>query len=57
MGGYVVIVRKARGNRLMCVDFRDLNKACLKDCYPLLKIDQLVDATTMMEALSTMDAF
>lgn len=28
----------------MCVDFWDLNKACLKEYYPLSHIDQLVDS-------------
>ena len=41
----------------MCVDFIDLNKACLKDSYSLLKIDKLVDATARHALLSFMDAF
>ena len=41
----------------MCVDFTDLNKACLKDSYPLPRIDQLVDSTTGHKLLSFMDAF
>ena len=41
----------------MCVDFTDLNKACPKDSYPLLRIDQLVDSTTSHKLLSIMDAF
>ncbi|KAL0395188.1 UNVERIFIED_CONTAM: hypothetical protein Slati_4485000 [Sesamum latifolium] len=40
----------------MCIDFRDLNKACLKDFYPLPRIDQLVDSTSGCELLSMMDA-
>ena len=28
----------------MCVDFTDLNNACLKDNFPLPRIDQLVDS-------------
>lgn len=40
----------------MCIDFRDLNKACPKDCYTLPRIGQLVDATAMLELLSMMDA-
>ncbi|KAL0445196.1 UNVERIFIED_CONTAM: hypothetical protein Slati_2242300 [Sesamum latifolium] len=39
----------------MCIDFRDLNKACPKDFYPLPRIDQLVDSTSGCE-LSMMDA-
>ena len=41
----------------MCVDFTDLNKACPKDSYPLLHIDQLVDSTAGHKLLSFMDAF
>ena len=41
----------------MCVDFTELNKACLKDSYPLPRIDQLVDSTTGHKLLSFMDAF
>ncbi|KAL0444292.1 UNVERIFIED_CONTAM: hypothetical protein Slati_2151900 [Sesamum latifolium] len=40
----------------MCIDFRDLNKACPKDFYPLPRIDQLVDSTSSCELLSMMDA-
>ena len=35
----VVLVRKANGKWRMCVDFTDLNKACLKDSFPLPRID------------------
>ncbi|XP_075499285.1 uncharacterized protein LOC142537674 [Primulina tabacum] len=52
----VVLVPKATGKWRMCVDFRDLNKACPKDCYPLPRIDQLVDSTSGFELLSFMDA-
>lgn len=39
------------------MDFTDLNKACLKDCFPLPRIDQLVDATVDHQLLSFMDAY
>ena len=41
----------------MYVDFIDLNKACPKDSFPLLKIDQLVDSTAGHKLLTFMDAF
>ena len=41
----------------MCVDFTDLNKACLKDSFPLPRINQLVDLTAGHKLLSFMDAF
>ena len=53
----VVMVKKANGKWRMCVDFTDLNKACPKDSYPLLRIDQLVDSTVGRKLLSFMDAF
>ncbi|KAL6189068.1 hypothetical protein ACLB2K_040458 [Fragaria x ananassa] len=39
----------------VCVDFRNLNNACLKDDFPLPIIELMVDATTGHEALSFMD--
>lgn len=41
----------------MCVDFIDLNEACLKDRFPLSKIDQLVDSTVGHNLLSFIDEF
>ncbi|GKD27994.1 hypothetical protein Tco_1234208, partial [Tanacetum coccineum] len=34
-----VMEKKSDGGWRMCVDFMDINKACPKDCYPLLEID------------------
>ena len=53
----VVLVTKANGKWRMCVDFTDLNKACPKDSFPLLRIDQLVDSTVGHKLLTFMDAF
>ena len=53
----VVLVKKANGKWRMCVDFTDLNKACLNDSFPLARIDQLVDSTTGHKLLTFMDAF
>ena len=41
----VVMVKKASEKWRMCVDFTDLNKACPKDSYPLLRVDVLVYST------------
>ncbi|XP_075499305.1 uncharacterized protein LOC142537697 [Primulina tabacum] len=53
----VVLVPKSTGKWRMCVDFRDSNKACPKDCYPLPRIDQLVDSTSGCELLRFLDAY
>lgn len=41
----------------MCIDFTNLNKACLKDSYPWLKIGELVDVMKDHTMLSFMNAF
>ena len=41
----------------MCVDFTDLNKACLKDSYPLSRVNVLVDSTAQHQLLSFIDTF
>ena len=41
----------------MCFDFTDLNKCCLKDPYPLPRIDKLVDIATGCEVMSLLDCF
>lgn len=51
-----VLVKKAN-EKWRCIDFTNLNKACLKNNYTLLRIDQLVNATVGHELLSFMDAF
>ena len=53
----VVLVKKANEKWRMCMDFTDLNKACLKDSFPLPRIDQLVDSKAGHKLLSFMDAF
>ena len=51
------MLKKSNGKWRMCVDFTDLNKACPKDSFPLLRIDQLVDSTAGHKLLSFMNAF
>ncbi|KAL0413610.1 UNVERIFIED_CONTAM: Retrovirus-related Pol polyprotein from transposon gypsy [Sesamum radiatum] len=52
----VVVVPKASGKWCMCTDFTDLNKECLKDPYPLPRIDLLVESTAGYGLFSMMDA-
>ncbi|KAL0415580.1 UNVERIFIED_CONTAM: Retrovirus-related Pol polyprotein from transposon gypsy [Sesamum latifolium] len=54
---HVVVVPKESGKWRMCTDFTDLNKACLKDPFPLPRIDLLVDSTAGCELFSMMDAY
>lgn len=53
----VVMVKKTNEKRRMCVDFKDLNRSCLNDSFPLPRIDLLVDSTAEHEMLSFLDAF
>ncbi|KAL0446110.1 UNVERIFIED_CONTAM: Retrovirus-related Pol polyprotein from transposon gypsy [Sesamum latifolium] len=53
----VVVVPKASVKWRMCTDFMNLNKACLKDPYPLPRIDLLVDSAAGYELFSMMDAY
>ena len=46
-----VLAKKKNGKWRMCVDYTDLNKACLKDPFGLPRIDQVVDSTAGCELL------
>ena len=47
-----ILVKKKTEKWRMCVDYTGLNKACLKDHFPLPRIDQIVDSTSGCEILS-----
>ncbi|GAU32556.1 hypothetical protein TSUD_218140 [Trifolium subterraneum] len=53
----VVLVKKSNGKWRMCVDYTDLNRACLKDAYPLPCIDRLVDNSSGFKLQSFLDAY
>ena len=53
----IVPVPKKYRKVCMCVDYRDLNKASLKDDFPLPHFDMLVDSTSKFKVFSFMDGF
>ena len=53
----VVPIPKKDEKVRMCVDFRDLNKACPKDDFPLPYIDVLVDNTAGSALMFFIDGF
>ena len=53
----IVSVPKKDGRVRMCVDYRDLNKACSKDDFFLPHIDTLVDNVASSTMYSFMDGF
>ena len=53
----VVLVPKKNGKMRMCIDFTDLNKACVKDSFPLPRIDASVDKATGCQRFSLLDCF
>ena len=44
----IVLVRKANGDLRMCVDYRKLNSITRKDAFPLPRIDESLDALTIL---------
>ena len=40
----VVLVRKKSGALRLCIDYRQLNAKCLKDAFPLPRIDESLEA-------------
>ncbi|GKF88694.1 putative reverse transcriptase domain-containing protein [Tanacetum coccineum] len=42
-GALVLFVKKKDESFRMCIDYRELNKLIVKNCYPLSRIDDLFD--------------
>jgi hypothetical protein len=41
----------------MCTDFTDLNRCCLKDDFPLARIEKIVDSAACCEMMALLDCF
>jgi hypothetical protein len=52
-----VLVPKKNKEWRMCIDYTNLNKACKKDPFGLLRIDQVMDSTTGCSLLSFLDCY
>ncbi|GJZ99399.1 putative reverse transcriptase domain-containing protein [Tanacetum coccineum] len=54
-GAPIVFVKKKDGYFRMCIDYRELNKLTVKNCYPLPKIDDLFDQLQGSSTYSKID--
>ncbi|GJV83751.1 reverse transcriptase domain-containing protein [Tanacetum coccineum] len=54
---HYLMVKKHDGTWRMCVDFKDLNNACPKDCYPLPEIDWKVESLCGYSFKCFLDAY
>jgi hypothetical protein len=53
----LVPIDKKQGTIHVCIDYRDINKACPKDNFPTPFVDQIVNDCTRSEIFSLMDGF
>eukprot|EP00253_Pinus_taeda_P028415 PITA_28415 len=53
----MVPVRKKNGDIRICIDFRNLNKASLKDNFPLTTMEQILQSVAGSELMSFLDGF
>ena len=53
----LVSMRKKIGEIRLCIDFRNLNKASLKDNYPLPTMDDILQRVVGSKRISLLDGF
>jgi hypothetical protein len=53
----LVPVNKKQGTIRVCVDYKDINKACPKENYPTPLVDQIIEDCAGTEIFSLMDGF
>ena len=53
----IVVMKKKNRKWRVCVNFTDMNKACLKDPFSMPRIDKLVDATVGHPRMSFLETF
>ena len=54
-GAPLLLVKKKEGTMRLCVDYRQLNKVTIKNKYPLLRIDDLMDQLVGASVFSKID--
>ena len=50
-----VIVNKASGGKRFCVDYKDLNKVTVDDCYPMTNLNSVLDKLRKAKFITKID--
>ena len=53
----MVPIRKKNGDIRICIEFRNLNKTCQKDNFPLPPMEQILQEVAGSELMSLLDGF